>query len=95
VDAAVVEPSALEAVTRTRRVEPASAAAMMYAWVVAPPMTAQSEPSGSPPDAGQRTHWNANPVGLSLHVPWVAVSVEPTVAVPDTAGSVVLTGAAC
>ena len=38
-------------------------------------MTAQSDPSGRPPDAGQRTHWYENEVGLFAHDPWLAVSL--------------------
>ena len=56
-DATVVAPSEFDAVTRTRSRKPTSAVATMYELVVAPPITAQSEPSSAPPDVGQRTHW--------------------------------------
>src|SRR5262245_45482784 len=94
-DAAVAAPSPFEAVTRTRSRAPASAAATTYAEVVAPPMAAQSEPSGLPPDDGQRTHWYANDVGLPFHEPCVARSVDPIAARPEIAGSAVFAGLAC
>ena len=43
-------------VTRTRILRPWSAVARTYAWLVAPPIAAQSVPSGLPPEVGQRTH---------------------------------------
>jgi len=41
-----------------------------------------------------RSHWYAKLVGLSLHVPFDAVNVCPTVVVPLIVGGAVLTGAA-
>jgi hypothetical protein len=52
------------------------------------------EPVAFPPEAGQRTHWNANEVGLPDHVPCVAVRVLPTMGVPVIRGSVMFVGAA-
>jgi hypothetical protein len=62
--------------------------------VVAPVTAVQSDPSGAPPDAGHLSHWNANVVGLLLQLPWVAVSVSPTVGGTATDGSSVFEGAA-
>jgi hypothetical protein len=92
-EATVAAPSAFDAVTRTRRREPTSPDATTYAVVEAPPMTAQSEPSGAPPDAGQRTHWYAN-VGLPVHVPGAAVRVCPSDGMPVIVGATVFEGTA-
>jgi hypothetical protein len=55
-DAAVVLPLAFVAVTRTRSLEPTSLDETTYACVLAPLITAQSEPSGLPPELAHRTH---------------------------------------
>jgi RecB family exonuclease len=55
-EAALALPSLLVAVTRTRIVEPTSAAARVYVFVVAPAITAQFEASPEPPSFGQRRH---------------------------------------
>jgi hypothetical protein len=55
-DAALALPSALLAITRNRIVEPTSAAASMYVFVISPPITAQFEASPEPPSFGQRRH---------------------------------------
>ncbi len=93
-EATVFEPSAFDAVTRTRRRRSTSAVATTYFVVVAPPIAAQSAPEGSPPPRGQRTHWYAKVVGEPVHEPWLAVSSEPTTALPLIRGSAVLSGAA-
>src|SRR5262249_50485698 len=94
-EAAVDDPSAFDAVTRTRSRLPTSAEARTYAEVVAPPMVAQLEPSPLPPEGGQRTHWYAYVIGaVPVQVPVVAVSVEPSVVVPFVRGSTVFFGAA-
>src|SRR6188472_1788819 len=93
-EAAVCAPSPLVAVTRTRIRLPASARARTYCCVVAPPIEAQSEPSGRPPESGQRTHWKRYAVGLPVQIPRVAVRVEPTFGSPMMRGSVVFVGAA-
>ena len=93
-DATVVDPSELDAVTRTRIRLPTSRFPRTWLCVVAPAIVVQSEPSGFPPDVGQRTHWYLKDVGLLLHVPAVAVSVDPSTAFPEIVGSLVLTGAA-
>ena len=51
--------------------------------------TLQSEPL-----AEQRCHWYRNEVGLLLHVPFCAVSVSPTRAVPVIVGGDVFAGGA-
>jgi hypothetical protein len=56
-DAAVRDPSAFVAVTRTRMRDPTSALARRYRSVVAPEMIVQLPPSGWPPSAPHRTHW--------------------------------------
>jgi hypothetical protein len=56
-DVAACEPSAFVAVTRTRSRWSTSEAATTYFAVVAPPIAAQSEPSGRPPSAAHRSHW--------------------------------------
>ena len=55
---------------------------------MAPVTTEQLFPSWS-----QRFHAYAKPVGELLHVPFEAVSVEPTATVPEIDGSAVFTGA--
>ena len=55
-EAAVALPVALVAVTRTRSRRPTALAVMTYDCVVTPPIAAQSEASGFPPDWGQRVH---------------------------------------
>lgn len=92
-DAAVAESPPIVAVTRTRIRDPTSPLETMYAEVVAPLMVAQSEPSSAPPDDEQRTHWYVIVWGLGLQVPAVAVSVEPTLGLPEIVGSDVLSGA--
>jgi hypothetical protein len=57
-------------------------------------MAAQSAPFDWPPFRGQRSHWYAKLVGLLVHDPWEAVSVEPTVGIPLIRGSAVLAGLA-
>ena len=47
-----------------------------------------------PPLVLQRNHWYANDVGELLHVPSLAVSICPTVGVPEIVGGAVFTGAA-
>ncbi len=61
---------------------------------MAPPITAQSDPFGSPPEAAQRTHWRENEVGDPVQIPCVAVRVAPTVGVPVIVGWVVFSGSA-
>ena len=93
--ATVFEPSAFEAVTRTRRRLPTSMAAGMYLSVVAPPIAAQFDASAAPPEAGQRVHWNSYDVGASVQLPLVAVNVEFTTGVPVIRGSTVFSGTPC
>jgi hypothetical protein len=76
-EATVAEPSAFVAVTRTRRRLPESDWDTTYFSVVAPPIAAQSDPSGRPPDSGHRTHWKRNEVGLPVQIPRAAVRVSP------------------
>ena len=93
-DAADALPSSFRAVTITRIRRPASPPPSTYEVVVAPEIAAQLPPSARPPSTGQRTHWNSKLAGSPLHVPRVAVSVRPTVGVPEIRGSLVFTGAA-
>src|SRR5262245_32499002 len=74
-DATVCDPSALVAVTRTRIRWSTSAVATTYFEVVAPPIEAQSEPSGRPPPRGQRSHWKSKLVGALFQEPLLAESV--------------------
>src|SRR5690348_12835293 len=46
------------------------------------------------PSVAQRCHWYANEVGLSLHVPFDAVSVWPSRSVPEMLGAALFCGAA-
>jgi len=93
-DAVVPEPALFEAVTRTRSRWPASRLVTTYVDPVAPEMTGQFEPSGAPPLASQRTHWKLKLIGVAPdHEPLEAVSVEPTLALPEMVGSAVLSGA--
>jgi hypothetical protein len=91
-EALVAVPEAFDAVTRTRNRRPTSADATTYVVEVAPPIAAQSDPVGLPPELGQRTHWYAKEVGLLAQVPWLAVSLDPTTALPETTGSATLAG---
>jgi hypothetical protein len=88
-DVAVPLPSAFVAVTSTRMVRETSAVASVYVSFVAPLMSPHAVPS-----VAQRLHWYANDVGLLLHVPFLAVSVPPSFAVPPIVGGLVLAGAA-
>jgi hypothetical protein len=63
--------------------------------VVAPPIAAQSEPSGRPPPSGHRSHWYAKLLGCPVHEPVLADSVDPTAAEPLIRGSAVLDGLSC
>ena len=76
-------------VTRTRMVRPASVVVNRCVLAVAPAMFAQAAPL-----ALQRCHWYWNAVGLLLHVPFCAVSVSPTRAVPEIVGAAVFAGGA-
>src|SRR5690348_14958492 len=84
----VVEPAVFVATTATRRVLPAAACANLCVELVAPLIVAQLLPCAS-----QRIHAKAYDVGLPLHVPWLAVTVEPTSSGPETLGAVVGVGA--
>ena len=55
-EAAVAPPLALVAVTLTRSRKPTALAVTTYDRVVAPPIAAQSDASGFPPDWGHRVH---------------------------------------
>jgi hypothetical protein len=46
------------------------------------------------PDVSQRLHWYAYFSLVPLHVPWLAVSVPPTIAVPPIDGGTRLVGPA-
>jgi hypothetical protein len=77
--------------TRTRIVEPASAATRSYVRWVAPAMLAHGGPA-----AVQRCHWYVKDVGLFVHEPFCAVKVSPTRGVPVMEGGAVFAGgAAC
>src|SRR5262245_6088019 len=57
-------------------------------------MIAQLPPSGCPPSAPQRTHWNAYEIGfVPVHVPRDAFSRTPCSARPLIDGSAVFDGA--
>ena len=89
--AATGEPTPLFAVTRTRNVAPASAAAGVYVALVAPVTAEQFAP-----DASQRSHWYAYEIGVvPFHVPFWAVSAAPTAAelAPVTVGGTTFAGA--
>jgi len=81
----VLGPDALEAVTRTRNVEPTSADTTAYDELVAPPMSPQPEPP-------QRCHRYANDDGAFVHPPDDPLNDCPTTADPDTTGTDVFTG---
>jgi malate dehydrogenase (oxaloacetate-decarboxylating) len=82
-------PSALAAVTVTRRAWPTSALPTEYVCEVAPLMSPHERPSDA-----HRCHWYVNEVGLFDHVPLFAVSFSPDFAVPLIVGDDVLDGAA-
>src|SRR5215210_1427339 len=88
-DAAVARPSALMAVTSTLSACPTSPWTGLYVRSVAPAMSPHALPS-----IAHRCHWYVNDVGLLLHVPFEAVSVDPSPAVPLIVGGAVFAGAA-
>ena len=88
-DVAVPERLFVLAVTSTRRRKPRSARRTPYVRPVAPTTFAHVNESTS-----QRCHWNANDVGLPVHVPSLAVSSCPTRASPVIAGRTVLSSGA-
>jgi hypothetical protein len=88
-DGAPVLPSALPAVTTTRTAWPTSPVTSVYVFSVAPVMSPQPAPA-----LLQRCHWYVNVVGLPDQVPFDAVSVEPSRAVPLIVGAAVFVGAA-
>ena len=59
---------------------------------MAPGIDGQSEPSGRPPPASQRTHWYEYVIDVPVHVPVVVESVDPATVEPETTGSAVFTG---
>jgi hypothetical protein len=89
-EVALMEPSAFFAVTVARSVWPTSADCAVYVFAVAPPIAVQLSPFLS-----QLLHAYAKLVGLPVHVPSEAVSVDPSCGVPETVGVPVLLGAAC
>ena len=80
-DGTVLSPLAFLAVTSTRSVRPASASTRVYVVVVAPLMSAHCAP-----DVSHRVHWYVYVIPVPVHVPWLAVSVWPTTALPLIAG---------
>ena len=80
-------PSVFDAVTSTRSVCASSAATAVYVDFVAPVMSPHAVPS-----VAQRRHWYANVVGFPDHVPFEAVSVLPSLAVPLMVGGFVFDG---
>ena len=74
------------AVTRTRTVEPASAAVSVYVDPVAPSIGAQFPPLSSQ----RRQEWES--AGVPVQVPSAAVSVSPSAGVPLTVGRAVANG---
>jgi hypothetical protein len=89
-DSACAEPSPFFAVTRTRTVLPRSADFSVYVDLFAPPMLEQLPPFGP-----QRRHWYEKVIGVvPFHEPELAVSTEPTVAVPLIVGGDEFVGAA-
>jgi hypothetical protein len=92
-DAALSEPWAFVAVTRTRSRRPTSPLRTWYVLPSAPPMGGQFEPSGAPPPLGHRSQRYAKDIGVEPdQVPRFAVSVRPSTASPTMLGSPVLFG---
>jgi hypothetical protein len=88
-ESADAEPLVLVAVTVTRSRAPWSAATSVKVPAVAPGTALQLVPAES-----HRFHWYANVgAGLPVQIPGDAVSVDPTVVVPEIAGRAVFTGA--
>src|ERR687895_1944195 len=79
-DVAVLEPSRLVAVTRTRSVLLTSTRPTLYVLLVAPLIAEHL-----PPLRSQRRHEKAN-VGCPVHRPSFAVSVLPSWGVPEIVG---------
>jgi hypothetical protein len=89
-DVAAAEPALLVAVTTTRNVDPASELTVVYVLPVSPGTSAHA-----PPVESHRRHWRANAiVGVPDQVPSLALSVWPTVSVPEMVGAPVFDGAA-
>jgi hypothetical protein len=84
----VVAPSAFDAVTDTEIVESTSSGLSAYVGTVAPAIGLQFWPVAS-----HRRHWNPYvAVGFAIQLPVLAVSSEPTDAVPETDGGAVSSG---
>ena len=88
-DTAVELPAAFVPVTFDRSVLPTSAETAVYVDDVAPARSTQLAPA-----ALQRCHWYVYViVGVPVQVPVVDDSARPSVAVPETTGTTVFTGA--
>ena len=89
-DSAVLEPAPFVAITSTTSVDPTSAETSVYADAVAPAMFEQLVPP-----LVQRRHWKAYEIGaVPVQAPVDAVSVCPSVAVPEIVGGAVFAGGA-
>src|SRR5947209_7249227 len=88
-EVAWAEPAAFVSVTTTRTVVPTSPGPSAYVWAVAPWMFWQLLPAGS----HDCPWWRYLP-GVPYQVPFAAVSVWPSVVVPEIDGGAVLAGGA-
>jgi len=89
-DVALRVPSEFLALTTTRSVFPASTAFSVYVLSLAPPMLLQL-----PPSLSHLRHWYVYVIGsVPVHVPLFAVSVCPSVVVPEMVGGAVFVGTA-
>ncbi|MGH2973185.1 MAG: hypothetical protein ACRDLE_13820 [Gaiellaceae bacterium] len=82
-------PPALLAVTTTRMLWPTSAFDRVYCLLLAPEIAPHP-----PPELSQRSQLYAYDVGDPVHLPFEAVSSEPSRAVPEIVGRLVFVGAA-
>src|SRR5581483_8807638 len=84
---ALAWPAPFDAVTTAYSRLPTSADVSAYDWPVAPATFAHFQA------ASQRTHWYAYVIGVvPLQLPFEVVSVCPSLATPDSAGSAVFSG---
>src|SRR5687768_16809960 len=86
---AVALPLAFRAVTATRSRKPRSTSRTGYVFAVAPVTLEHVATSAS-----HRCHWYEKPVGLAVHSPSFALSVCPTLGVPEIVGGDVFRGPA-
>ena len=85
---ALAEPKLFDAVTVTRSRLPTSAVTIVYRRAFAPPIAPQFAALES-----HRSHWYLNDVGELCQLPFEALRIDPSRAVPEMPGSAASVGA--